>query len=322
VPTHPLSWLSSAAAQARHQLFILLTTSSEEQWSREGRAITMAAAATATATAATASPPDDSTSLPIDAEQDFDGVKARLANDKERQSELRREIDRACDECDAEIARARGVRDAFVERAESEYCEMRDRMGAAERAIAAVVNAPVSGGRDPFTWLPDELLVMVLVMLSGVTLWSGACERVCQRWARLMQSPLVKRRMRAERWAGYEEGVIQPRELHGHESTVTAIALGLDDKIYTASFDSTIRVWSAAGGAHLQTLLGHTDKVFALAVGLDGVIYSGSNDKTVRVWSGADGSHLQTLQGHTHSVRALAVGLDGKVYVVPPLLFI
>jgi WD40 repeat protein len=183
-----------------------------------------------------------------------------------------------------------------------------------ERELDALVNAPVSGGRDPFEWLPDELIVMIMLMLPFEVLWGGVCERVCLRWARLIESAPVKRRKRDGRWAAYEAGVIKPRELEGHTECVYALAVGIDGKIYSGSNDTTIRVWSGDDGTHLQTLAGHTDEVWALAVGLDGKVYSGSNETTIRVWSGDDGTHLQTLVGHTHYVLALAVGLDGKIY--------
>jgi hypothetical protein len=71
----------------------------------------------------------------------------------------------------------------------------------------------VSGGRDPFEWLPDELIVMIMLMLPFEVLWSGVCERVCLQWARLTESASVKRRKRDGRWAAYEAGLIKPREL-------------------------------------------------------------------------------------------------------------
>jgi hypothetical protein len=183
-----------------------------------------------------------------------------------------------------------------------------------ERELSALVNAPLSGERDPFEWLPDELIVMIMLMLPFEVLWSGACERVCLRWSRLMESAPVTRRKREGRWAAYEAGLIKPRDLEGHNEGVCALAVGLDGKVYSGSNDMTIRVWSGTDGTHIQTLVGHTGWVSALAMGLDGKVYSGSSDKTIRVWSGTDGTHLQTLAGHTRCVSAVAVGLDGKVY--------
>jgi hypothetical protein len=65
---------------------------------------------------------------------------------------------------------------------------VRAEVASAESELDVLVNAPAGRGRDPFEWLPDELLVMVLVMVPLATLCSGACERVCQRWAKLMES--------------------------------------------------------------------------------------------------------------------------------------
>jgi WD40 repeat protein len=182
------------------------------------------------------------------------------------------------------------------------------------RELDAAVNAPVSGGCDPTESLPDELILMIMMMLPFATLWSGACERVCRRWNRLMESAPIVRRKREGRWAAYESGVLKPQRLSGHKDYVWALTLGPDGKIYSGSEDMTVRVWSGESGAHLQTLQGHTRAVCALAIGLNGKIYSGSADRTIRVWSSASGAHLQTLVGHTDWVHALAVGLDGKVY--------
>jgi len=185
-----------------------------------------------------------------------------------------------------------------------------------ERELSALVNAPVSGGRDPFEWLPDELIVMIVLMLPFEVLWSGVCEHVCERWARVVESAPVKRRKREGRWAAYEEGVIKPRELEGHTEFVHALAVGLDDKVYSGSGDKTIRVWSGTVGTHIRTLVGHTDVVTSLAVGLDGKLFSGSDKGSIRVWSGDDGTHLHTLMERNDGYRfvsALVVMRDGTL---------
>jgi hypothetical protein len=66
---------------------------------------------------------------------------------------------------DAEVERARAVRDAAIERATAERDTMRAEMASAESKLDTLVSAPVSGGRDPFEWLPDELIVMIVLML-------------------------------------------------------------------------------------------------------------------------------------------------------------
>jgi hypothetical protein len=239
-----------------------------------------------------------------------EGVKRKLATLLTCESELDMELR----ELDAAWERAQKAHVTAVERMTAKREGVRAEIKAAESELDAAVNAPVSGGRDPTEWLPDELMLMVLERLPFPTVWGGACERVCQRWARLMESASIVRRKRDGRWAAYEAGTIKPRTLEGHKSTVRTVAIGLDGKVYSGSFDNTVMVWSGESGTHLQTLTGHTDRVFALAVGLDGNIYSGSFDHTVRVWSGVSGAHVRTLEGHTNWVVTLAVGLDGKIY--------
>jgi WD40 repeat protein len=77
----------------------------------------------------------------------------------------------------------------------------------------------------------------------------------------------------------------------------------------SGSDDETVRIWSAATGAHVATLEGHTDWVFALAALPDGRLASGSDDKTIRLWNIATRACTQVLQ-HPYGVLALAV-LDG-----------
>ena len=192
---------------------------------------------------------------------------------------------------------------------------VRAEMASVKSQRDALVNAPVSDGRDPTLWLPDELMEMIFLRVPLRVLRGGVCELVCQRWGRILrESALVKRHKQEGNWVAYEKGVIKPEVLEGHTLGVSALAVGLDGKIYSGSYDPLIRVWSGVDGEHLHTLEGHTGGVHALAVGLDGKIYSGSSDTTIRVWSSEDGTHLLTLEGHTRDVSALAVGLDGKIY--------
>ena len=181
--------------------------------------------------------------------------------------------------------------------------------------VAALARAPMASGDDPTEWLPDELMVMIFLMVPFESLWHGVCSRVCRRWARLVESAPVQQRKLHGRWAAYEAGIIRPRELKGHRKEVASLAVGPDDKVYSGSADKTICAWSALNGALLYELAGHPKFVVtALAVGLDGKVYSGSHDQEIRVWSRENGTHLQTLKGHTGSIYTLAIGLDGKVY--------
>jgi hypothetical protein len=227
---------------------------------------------------------------------------------------------RALDVC-ASMQVTAAEHDPMVQRVRAERQAVVGDITSAESELNALVNAPVSGGRDPFEWLPDELVLMIMLMLQGKVLWGGVCEHVCQRWARLMRSAPVHRRKREVRWAAYEKFVITPRVVEGlgqrgAYSSVGALAVGLDGKVYSFSHnrDNVIRVWSAGEYKEHAIPKGHAGNACALAVGLDGKIYSGATDCRIKIWSGEDGAHIKTLKGHTSSVIALAVGLDGKVY--------
>jgi hypothetical protein len=208
-------------------------------------------------------------------------------------------------------ARVETLREAEAKMA-SEREGVEAEVAVVESELEAAVAAPVSGGRDPTTWLPDELLIAILLLLPFETLWTGRYTGACRRWLTLGESGPVQRRKRKGRWEAYAKGWIQPRRLEGHTGDVTCLAVGLGGTIYSGAADCTVRVWR--GGDEIRRLEGHTEWVFGLAVGPDGTVYSGSDDDTVRVWSGEDGTHIRTLSGHRGAVIALAVGSNQKLY--------
>lgn len=64
------------------------------------------------------------------------------------------------------------------------------------------------------------------------------------------------------------------------------------DKLFSGSYDYTVKVWNLDTLTRMKTLEGHTDAVRALSVA-DGRLFSGSYDSTVRVW---DVVRLECLQ--------------------------
>ena len=83
----------------------------------------------------------------------------------------------------------------------------------------------------------------------------------------------------------YESG----RELHtlaGHEDAVYSAAFSPDgQRIVTASWDQTARIWEAETGRQLHTLAGHEELVFSAVFSPDGRrILTASDDKTARIW--------------------------------------
>eukprot|EP00037_Helgoeca_nana_P018105 m.172871 g.172871 ORF g.172871 m.172871 type:complete len:529 (-) comp24299_c0_seq3:1146-2732(-) len=196
-------------------------------------------------------------------------------------------------------------------------------IAAVENTLNAAVNEPVSARRDPTTWLPDEILCLVLHAVPFEMVWGPACSLVCRRWWHLVQSVPFQQRLRKQRWQAYASRSIRPRAksrwdpLHDGQMEsrgVSALTIGDDGTVYTAVFLSTkILAWSGVDGSHLQTFVGHTWCVRALTVGPDNCLYSGSWDASVRVWSCTDGALLQTVPV-TEWVTALAVSSKGKIY--------
>jgi hypothetical protein len=184
-----------------------------------------------------------------------------------------------------------------------------------QRERDKAVGAPVSGDRDPTTWLPDELMIRILLLVPLKSLLTRQCAGVCRRWRALVKMGPVDRRRRGGRWVGYAEGWVKPRLLHlGHTAQVLAVAVGPTGNLYAGSEDGTVRVWDHVHATLIRTLVGHAEAVYALAVSRTDVVYSGSDDTTIQVWSGGDGAHIRTLVGHQGAVTSLAVGLKDTLY--------
>ena len=77
--------------------------------------------------------------------------------------------------------------------------------------------------------------------------------------------------------------------LQGHTGWVYSVSYSPDgSRIASGSGDDTVRIWSAATGAHLRTLDGHMSDVRSVSYSPDGSrIVSGSDDGTIRVWDAA-----------------------------------
>lgn len=145
----------------------------------------------------------------------------------------------------------------------------------------------MSGDRDPTTWLPDELMIRILLLVPLKSLLTRQCAGVCRRWRALVKMGPVDRRRRGGRWVGYAEGWVKPRLLHlGHTAQVLAVAVGPTGNLYAGSEDGTMRVWDHVHATLIRTLVGHAEAVYALAVSRTDVVYSGSDDTTIQVWSG------------------------------------
>jgi WD40 repeat protein len=238
--------------------------------------------------------------------QGRDGVSVGVAASAEYRhvDQLKRELAKLA-------ARVEALREA-EEKMASEREGVEAEVAKVESELEAAVAAPASGGQDPTLGLPDELLILILLLVPVKTLWTGRCADVCRRWRALEESGPVQRRKRTGKWEAYAKGWIQPRRLEGHTDYISCLAVGFGGTIYSGSNDCTVRGWSREN--EIRRLEGHTEEVFSLAVGPDGTVYSGSRDNTIRVWSGDDGTHVRTLSGHVGDVYALAVGSNDTLY--------
>ena len=178
-----------------------------------------------------------------------------------------------------------------------------------EEELHSITQAPVPNGVDPTEWLPDEILIHILLQVVFVR----ACGLVCRRWHTLMQANQIQRQIHKDRWILYSMGDKLPRGFEAHTDYVRSLALSADEsKVFTASDDGTIKIWSSSTGRHLRTLEGHNDWVMHVLVSPDDMVFSACFDGSVGVWSG-DNYELTMLDHHTRSVRALAFG-DGKLF--------
>lgn len=92
------------------------------------------------------------------------------------------------------------------------------------------------------------------------------------------------------------------------------------DLLYSASVDTTVKVWRISNLKCIETIRAHTEAVNAIVVGEDGVFYTASDDATVKVWRQnpcGSGDRLHslavTLPADSSPVKALSLTADGMV---------
>jgi WD40 repeat protein len=109
---------------------------------------------------------------------------------------------------------------------------------------------------------------------------------------------------------GHAEG----EPLRGHTAGVAGVRELRDGRILSWSNDSTLRLWTASGGAAGRPLTGHTEPVVGAQELSNGRILSWSRDGTLRLWS-RTGSARATIRldaeilavaGGNHDLRIIA----------------
>ncbi|PNY25699.1 WD repeat-containing protein 5, partial [Tolypocladium capitatum] len=115
--------------------------------------------------------------------------------------------------------------------------------------------------------------------------------------------------------------------LHGHTKPVSQARISPDGRfIASASADATLKIWDAATGAHMDTLVGHMAGVSCLAWTPDSnTIASGSDDKAIRLWDrvtgrpktttrkSISGQEMAALRGHHNYIHCLAFSPKGNI---------
>ena len=85
------------------------------------------------------------------------------------------------------------------------------------------------------------------------------------------------------------------------------------ERLVSASFDGSTRIWEVATGELLAKVDDHDSKVRAVAFTPDGSRFAtASNDKTIRIRESRTGETLLVLRGHTDDVLDLAFSADGR----------
>lgn len=93
------------------------------------------------------------------------------------------------------------------------------------------------------------------------------------------------------------------------------LCLLVSDKIVTASFDATAKVWNASTGNCLNTLNGHTAELVAAEFHPlhSHTITTASMDGTARIFHVETGQELQTLNFHGAEVIASRFNREGNL---------
>jgi ribosome assembly protein 4 len=195
----------------------------------------------------------------------------------------------------------------------------------ARKSINRNVQATHSAGVSQVFWCSKEDEIYSTGRDRVIKIWNGADGRLKQtltghaHWINTLCVASGKMLSGSDDftlilWLRKEDGnwTLQAR-LTGHQKLVNCVRFSPDGRfIASASFDKSIKIWSAFSGKFLFNLRGHVGEVYVLAWAPDSrLIVSGSKDSTVKVWSIEDKKLKEDLPGHADEVFVLDWSADG-----------
>ncbi|MGI9616256.1 MAG: WD40 repeat domain-containing serine/threonine protein kinase [Acidimicrobiales bacterium] len=169
-----------------------------------------------------------------------------------------------------------------------------------------------AGPEERLVIVPDDKTRPSFTKVGGVVLAAAALAIVVFfSFARLVPTPTPDRVF-----------------LFGHTNNVSEIVELPDDRLASASDDTTVHVWNVdEPDTPVVVFDDHTDKVFTLEILQDGRVASASADGTVRVWDAENSDEAVTFDGHAGEVwdvqelsdgRLVSAGQDGTAQVWNP----
>ena len=99
-------------------------------------------------------------------------------------------------------------------------------------------------------------------------------------------------------------------EYEGHTRSVDCLTIN-DGKLYSGSWDTTIKVWDCSTNKLITTLTEHTKRLDRLLT-YGGKLYSQAGN-VIKVYDCSDDTLITTLKDHTGCIECLEIH-DGKLY--------